>query len=36
VLGRRWVVHTLLGGSLILIVGTQVVTLGLCARAYGI
>ncbi len=36
VLGRRWEVHTLIGGSLLLIVGTQVVTLGLCARAYGI
>ncbi len=36
VLGRRWEVHTLIGGSLLLIVGAQVVTLGLCARAYGI
>jgi glycosyltransferase involved in cell wall biosynthesis len=36
VFGRRWEVHTLIGGSLLLIVGTQVVTLGLCARAYGI
>jgi glycosyltransferase involved in cell wall biosynthesis len=36
VLGRRWEVHTLIGGSMLLIVGTQVVTLGLCARAYGI
>ncbi|MGH2855447.1 MAG: glycosyltransferase family 2 protein, partial [Solirubrobacteraceae bacterium] len=36
VLGRRWEVHTLIGGSLLVIVGTQVVTLGLCARAYGI
>jgi glycosyltransferase involved in cell wall biosynthesis len=36
VLGRRWEVHTLIGGSLLLIVGTQVVTLGLCARTYGI
>jgi glycosyltransferase involved in cell wall biosynthesis len=35
-LGRRWEVHTLIGGSLLLIVGIQVVTLGLCARAYGI
>ena len=34
--GRRWEVHTLIGGSLLLIVGTQVVTLGLCARTYGI
>jgi glycosyltransferase involved in cell wall biosynthesis len=36
VLGRRWEVHTLIGGSLLLIIGTQVVTLGLCARTYGI
>jgi glycosyltransferase involved in cell wall biosynthesis len=36
VFGRRWEVHTLIGGSLLLIVGAQVVTLGLCARAYGI
>ncbi|HXA53340.1 MAG TPA: glycosyltransferase family 2 protein [Solirubrobacteraceae bacterium] len=36
VLGRRWEVHTLIGGSLLVIVGTQVVTLGLCARTYGI
>jgi len=36
VLGRRWEVHTLIGGSLLLIVGTQVLTLGLCAQAYGI
>jgi glycosyltransferase involved in cell wall biosynthesis len=35
-LGRQWEVHTLIGGSLLLIVGAQVVTLGLCARAYGI
>jgi glycosyltransferase involved in cell wall biosynthesis len=36
ILGRQWEVHTLIGGSLLLIVGGQVVTLGLCARAYGI
>ncbi len=36
VFGRRWEVHTLIGGSLLLIVGAQVVTLGLCARTYGI
>jgi Na+-transporting methylmalonyl-CoA/oxaloacetate decarboxylase gamma subunit len=34
VLGRRWEVHTLIGGSLLLIIGVQVVTLGLCALAY--
>jgi glycosyltransferase involved in cell wall biosynthesis len=36
VFGRRWEVHTLIGGSMLLIVGAQVVTLGLCARMYGI
>jgi glycosyltransferase involved in cell wall biosynthesis len=36
VLGRRWEVHTLIGGTLLLIVGAQVVTLGLCAQAYSI
>jgi glycosyltransferase involved in cell wall biosynthesis len=34
VFGRRWEVHTLIGGSLLLIVGVQVITLGLCALAY--
>lgn len=34
VLGRRWEGHALIGGSLFLIVGTQVMTLGLCALAY--
>ena len=34
VLGRRWEVHALIGGSLLLIVGLQVITLGLCALAY--
>jgi len=32
--GRRWEGHALIGGSLFLIVGAQVVTLGLCALAY--
>jgi glycosyltransferase involved in cell wall biosynthesis len=32
--GREWEVHTLIGGSLLLIVGAQLVSLGLCARAY--
>jgi glycosyltransferase involved in cell wall biosynthesis len=35
VLGRRWDLHALIGGSLLLVVGTQVVALGLCAHAYG-
>jgi glycosyltransferase involved in cell wall biosynthesis len=34
VLGRRWDLHTLIGGSLLLIVGAQIVSLGLCAHAY--
>jgi glycosyltransferase involved in cell wall biosynthesis len=34
IFGRRWEVHTLIGGSLLLIIGVQVVTLGLCALAY--
>jgi len=33
--GRSWGLHTLIGGALLMIVGTQVVALGLCAHAYG-
>jgi glycosyltransferase involved in cell wall biosynthesis len=33
-LGRQWDLHTLIGGSLLLIVGAQLVGLGLCAHAY--
>src|ERR1700722_5428650 len=33
--GRAWGVHAIIGGSLLMIVGTQVVALGLCAHAYG-
>jgi glycosyltransferase involved in cell wall biosynthesis len=33
-LGRSWDLHTLIAGSLLLIVGAQVVGLGLCAHAY--
>jgi glycosyltransferase involved in cell wall biosynthesis len=36
VLGREWEIHTLIGGSLLLIVGAQIVSLGLCAQAYAI
>jgi hypothetical protein len=32
--GRQWEVHTLIAGSLLLIIGAQLVSLGLCARAY--
>lgn len=35
VFGREWDVHTMIGGALLTIVGTQVVALGLCAHAYG-
>ncbi len=35
VLGRRWDLHTLIGGSLLLIVGSEVLAMGLCAHAYG-
>jgi hypothetical protein len=34
VLGRQWEVHTLIAGSLLVIVGAQIVSLGLCALAY--
>jgi hypothetical protein len=33
--GRNWDLHAMVGGALLLIVGTQVVSLGLCAHAYG-
>ncbi len=33
--GRTWGLHSLIGGSLLMIVGTQVLALGLCAHAYG-
>jgi hypothetical protein len=35
VLGREWDIHTLIGGGLLMVVGTQVLALGLCAHAYG-
>ena len=33
--GRSWDIHALIGGALLMIVGTQVLALGLCAHAYG-
>ncbi len=33
--GRAWGLHTLIGGALLMVVGTQVLALGLCAHAYG-
>ena len=32
--GRAWGVHAIIGGALLMIVGTQVLALGLCAHAY--
>jgi glycosyltransferase involved in cell wall biosynthesis len=34
-LGRQWDIHSMIAGALFLIVGTQVLGLGLCAHAYG-
>jgi glycosyltransferase involved in cell wall biosynthesis len=34
-LGRQWDLHTMVAGALLMIVGTQIVALGLCAHAYG-
>jgi hypothetical protein len=33
--GRTWDLHAMIAGSLFMIVGTQVLALGLCAHAYG-
>ena len=33
--GREWQLHSMIGGSLLMIVGTQIACLGLCAHAYG-
>jgi glycosyltransferase involved in cell wall biosynthesis len=35
VFGRQWDIHAMIGGALLVIVGTQVIALGLCAHAYG-
>jgi len=35
VFGRSWGIHALIGGALLMVVGTQVLALGLCAHAYG-
>ena len=34
--GRQWGIHAEIGGSLLLVLGVQVMALGLCARAYGV
>jgi glycosyl transferase family 2 len=35
VLGRAWQLHAEIGGAMLMIVGVQVIALGLCAHAYG-
>jgi glycosyltransferase involved in cell wall biosynthesis len=35
IFGRQWQMHTMVAGSFGMIVGTQVLALGLCAHAYG-
>jgi glycosyltransferase involved in cell wall biosynthesis len=35
-LGRQWDIHAMIGGSLMVITGAQVIALGLCAHAYGV
>jgi hypothetical protein len=35
VFGRTWELHSMVAGMLLMVVGAQVLALGLCARAYG-
>jgi len=35
VFGREWDLHSLIAGALLMVVGAQVLALGLCAHAYG-
>jgi hypothetical protein len=35
VFGREWDIHSMIAGALLLVVGSQVLALGLCAHAYG-
>jgi glycosyltransferase involved in cell wall biosynthesis len=35
IFGRAWDLHSMVAGALLMIVGTQVLALGLCAHAYG-
>src|SRR3954463_6512883 len=35
VFGREWQLHSMIGGSLLMIIGIQIAALGLCAHAYG-
>jgi glycosyltransferase involved in cell wall biosynthesis len=36
IFGRDWGIHAEIGGSLLVVLGVQVIALGLCARAYGV
>lgn len=36
ILGHALLLHTLIGGSLLLVVGSQLIGFGLCGRAYGV
>jgi glycosyltransferase involved in cell wall biosynthesis len=36
ILGRDWGIHAEIGGSLLVVLGVQVIALGLCAMAYGV
>lgn len=36
VFGRQWDIHTMVAGSLLVVLGVQVMALGLCALAYGV
>ncbi|MBJ7329684.1 MAG: glycosyltransferase family 2 protein [Solirubrobacteraceae bacterium] len=35
VFGREWQLHSMVAGCMLMIVGTQIVSMGLCAHAYG-
>ena len=35
IFGREWQLHSMIGSALFMVVGTQVLALGLCAHAYG-
>jgi glycosyltransferase involved in cell wall biosynthesis len=36
IFGREWGIHAEIAGSLLVVLGVQVIALGLCARAYGV
>jgi hypothetical protein len=36
ILGRDWGIHAEIAGSLLVVLGVQLLALGLCARAYGV